>query len=51
MVRRGALAIAAIAYSFLAPEERRHTVTLNVSIGVLVEDTGAKHAYKPSMAR
>jgi hypothetical protein len=31
---KGAVAIAAIAYSFLTPEERRHTVKLGVSIGV-----------------
>jgi hypothetical protein len=30
----GALAIAVIAYSFLTPEERRHTEKLGVSIGV-----------------
>jgi hypothetical protein len=30
----GAVAIAAIAYNVLAPEERRHTVKLGVSIGV-----------------
>jgi hypothetical protein len=30
----GAVAIAVIAYSFLTPEERRHTVKLGVSIGV-----------------
>jgi hypothetical protein len=28
------VAIAAIAYSFFTPEERRHTVKLGVSIGV-----------------
>jgi hypothetical protein len=28
------VAIAVIAYSFLTPEERRHTVKLDVSIGV-----------------
>jgi hypothetical protein len=28
------VALAAIAYSFLTPEERRHTVKLGVSIGV-----------------
>jgi hypothetical protein len=30
----GAVAIAAIAYSFLTPEERRHTMKLGVSIDV-----------------
>jgi hypothetical protein len=30
----GAVAIAAIAYSSLTPEERRHTLKLGVSIGV-----------------
>jgi hypothetical protein len=34
LLRRGAVAIAAIAYSFLTPEERRHTMKLGVSIGV-----------------
>jgi hypothetical protein len=34
LLRRGAVAIAAIAYSLLPPEERRHTVNLGVSIGV-----------------
>jgi hypothetical protein len=29
------VAIAAIAYSILTPEERRHTMKLGVSIGVL----------------
>jgi hypothetical protein len=28
------VAITAVAYSFLTPEERRHTVKLGVSIGV-----------------
>jgi hypothetical protein len=30
----GAVAIAVIAYSFLTPEERRHTVEVGVLIGV-----------------
>jgi hypothetical protein len=34
LLRRGALAIAAIAYSFLTPEERRHTLQIGVSTGV-----------------
>jgi hypothetical protein len=34
LLRRGAVAITAIAYSFLTPEERQHTVKLGVSIGV-----------------
>jgi hypothetical protein len=33
-LRRGAVAIVAIAYSFLTPKERRHTEKLGVSIGV-----------------
>jgi hypothetical protein len=34
LLRRGAVAIAVIAYSFLTPEERRHKVKLGVSIGI-----------------
>jgi hypothetical protein len=33
-IGRGAVAIAAIAYSFLTPEERRHTLQIGVSIAV-----------------
>jgi hypothetical protein len=40
------VAIAAIAYSSLTPEERRHTVKLGVSIVYLVEETRAQLAHK-----
>jgi hypothetical protein len=30
----GTVAITAVAYSFLTPEERRHTLQIGVSIGV-----------------
>jgi hypothetical protein len=37
VLRRGAVAIAAVAYSFYkTPEERRHTLQIGVSIGVAI---------------
>jgi hypothetical protein len=39
------VAIVAIAYSFLTPEERRHIMKLGVSIGVLGRrDPGPTHS-------
>jgi hypothetical protein len=35
LLRRGAVAIAVIAFSFVTLEERRHTVKLGVSVGAL----------------